>query len=118
MGKATETRSLPEYRAMLETMKGGTVPAELALEIVQAAEDEVRLAHGELTIAQAMERSGKSRSYFERRVQRWAESGMARKPGREWLIRVAVIPSREVQGGFDPSLSANELADALWKAAI
>ncbi len=106
-------RSLSEYRDMLESIDGGTVPVAFAAEILDAAESEIHSAHGEYTLLQAMERSGRSRSYFERRIASLAARGLARKPGREWLLRAAAIPSREVHGGFDPSLSPNELADAL-----
>ncbi|HET7321677.1 MAG TPA: hypothetical protein VFI96_04210 [Longimicrobiaceae bacterium] len=107
-------RSLPEFRQMLERLKGGTIPAELGLEIIAAAEEEIEQAVGEFTLAQAMERSGKSRSYFQRRLSTWAAQGLARRPGREWLLKAAVIPRREVHGGFDPSLSADEVTDAIW----
>lgn len=107
-------RSLTEYRAMLEQLKGGTIPADLALEIVHAAEEAIEAARGELTLAQAMERSGKSRSYFERRVEDWSKQGMARKLGRTWLVRMAVVSSREqLQGGFDPATPDDEILAAL-----
>jgi len=109
-------RSLDDYRAMLESMKGGTIPAELGLEIIAQARAEIEEAGGEFTLAQAIERSGRSRSYFERRARQWAAQGFARKPGREWLIKGVVIPSRVVHGGFDPSLSADEVVDAIWKS--
>lgn len=98
-------RSLTEYKAMLESLKGGTVPAELALEMLAVAEEEIEQALGEYTLTQAMEKSGKSRGYFERRLEKWAAQGLARKPGREWLLKAAVVPSRVVHGGFDPALS-------------
>lgn len=106
-------RSLTEYRAMYEDMAGCTVPVERILEVIAAAEAEVEDARGEFTLAQAMEKSGRSRSYFERRVRQWAAEGLARKPGREWLLKGSVIPPRIVHGGFDPSLSAEELVDEL-----
>src|SRR5690606_23474767 len=88
-------RSLTEYRAQLEPMEGGTVPVALALEIIHAAEAELEEARGELSIAQAMERSGRSRSYFERRLEGWAKTGDARRVGRVWLMRAAVVPGRD-----------------------
>lgn len=91
-------RSLTEYRALLEPMKGGTVPAEFALEIIHTAEAEIEVARGELSIAQAMERSGRSRSYFDRRVPEWARTGDARQVGRVWLIRAAVVPGSDYGG--------------------
>lgn len=109
-------RSLQEYREDLARIDGGTVPVAYAREILEAADAALREAEGEYTLAQAMERSGKSRSYFERRVRRWTAEGLARKPGREWLLKAAAIPPRVVHGGFDPSLSADEVADAILGA--
>ena len=106
-------RSLQEYRDTLDKIGAGTVSADFAREILDAAEAELEEARGEFTLAQAMEKSGRSRSYFERRMPDLAARGLARKPGREWLLKAAAIPAREVHGGFDPALSVNELVDAL-----
>lgn len=110
-----QVRSLPEYRSMLEPLGQGTVPAALALEIIAAAEAEIEQAQGEFTIAQAVERSGRSRSWFERRLARWAAIGLARKPGVEWLVKAAAIPARTAQNphGFDPSLPDAAILGAL-----
>lgn len=110
-------RSLDDYRAMLERIDGGTIPAALGLEIIHTAEAELQEARGEFTVAQAMEKSGRSRSYFERRLSKWAQDGLARKPGRDWLLKAAAIPGRDTHGGFDESLSPSEVAAALWRRA-
>lgn len=110
-----QVRSLPEYRKLLEDVREGTIPAYLALEILAAAEAEIERAQGEFTIAQAVERSGRSRSWFERRLARWAEQGLARKPGVEWLVKAAAIPPRSVvhPHGFDPALPDAAILGAL-----
>ena len=108
--------TLDEYRETLERIgPQGTVSAAFAREIVDVAEAELEEAHGEYTIAQAMEMSGRSRAYFTRRLDRLEREGLARKPGREWLIRRAAIPERlanEDDGdGFEPGTPASEIAD-------
>lgn len=105
-------RSLTDYRRMLEEIRGGTIPADLGLEIIATAEAAIESAQGELTIAQAMERSGRSRSYFERRVQHWAAQGRARRLGRVWLVSATVVPGREFDGS-DPSASPEDIVAEL-----
>lgn len=106
---------LDEYRDTLERVRGGTVPTGLALEILDVAEAELEHAHGEYTLAQAMEMSGRSRSYFERRLPRLAREGLARKPGREWLIRRAAIPGKPEASdeGFDPDMPVEDIVSGL-----
>lgn len=106
-------RSLTEYRALLERLRGGTVPVDTALDIIEAAEREIQLAGGEVTLRQAMLRTGRSRSWFEARLPGWQEMGLARKPGRDWLIKEAALPERrEAEAGpFDEALSPEELAE-------
>lgn len=109
-------RSLTEYREMLDRIKGGTIPATLALEIVEAWEQDVEQAQGEYTITQAMEVSGRSRGWFHRRVESWAQQRLARKlPSGQWLVRTAAVPRRRVlpRGGIDPSLSPRDAARRL-----
>jgi integrase len=100
---------LDEYRERLEGVE--TVRAELVIEILDVAEAELKEAHGEYTIAQAVERTGKSRSWFERRLETWAANGLARKPGRDWLIKAAALPNRRRPPweGFDPAQSDDEI---------
>ena len=104
---------LDEYRDRLAGVE--TVRTDLVMEIIDAAEAEIAEAHGEYTIAQAMERSGRSRSWFERRLEKWARNGLARKPGRDWLIKAAAVPGRpraasaEPAEGFDPAASDDEI---------
>lgn len=105
------TVSLEEYRERLEGVE--TVRRELVEEILDVAEAEIEAAHGEFTISQAVAISGNSRSWFERRLDRWAEQGLARKPGRDWLLKAAVIPRKPGKRGFDPRLPADEIARRL-----
>lgn len=102
---------LSRYRETLERIRGGTVPAELALEILDAAEAELAHAHGEYTLTQAMAMSGRSRSWFERRLPDLEAQGLARRAGRIWLLKRAAIPERETfaRGGFDPAASDEEI---------
>lgn len=103
--------SLEEYRRRLAGVE--TVRRELVEEILDVAEAELDSAHGEFTISQAVAMSGRSRSWFERRLERWEERGLARKPGRDWLLKAAVIPRRAGERGFDPRLPADEIARRL-----
>jgi len=115
--------NLSEARAIMERLEGGTVPVATVLEIIQLAEDELSQARGEFTLTQAMEMSGRSRAWFERRLPEWVQKGMARRPGRDWLIKGAVIPLREStlpRHGFDPRLSDEQIMARLrasFKAA-
>lgn len=105
-------RSLTEYRDSLERIRGGTVPVDLALEIIDAWEEDAAKAGGEYTITRAVELSGKSRGWFRRRVEEWAEVGLSRQlPDGTWLVKDAVVPRRRElpSGGVDPSLSDAEL---------
>lgn len=107
----TMTKTLEAYRDTLERIGTGTVSVDFAREILDVAESELEEAHGEYTLAQAIQMSGRSRSYFDRRLERWAADGLARKPGREWLIRRAVIPAPPAvtEEGFDPSTPEDEI---------
>ena len=106
--------SISEYRTLLERVDGGTVPARLALEIVDAAEKELDAAHGEYTVSQAMHMSGRSRSWFERRLPEWRKQKLARRVGRVWLLKRGAIPiKRAGDEGFDVSLSPEEVARRL-----
>lgn len=98
---------LDEYKKRLQAIEGGTIPVSLALEIVAAAEHEVETRAGEFTISQAVERSGKSRSWFERRLEGWREEALARQVAGVWFLKAAVIPTRAHSDpdGYDPSLS-------------
>lgn len=103
--------TLARYRETLEQVRGGTVPAELALEILDAAEQEIAHAHGEYTLAQAMAMSGRSRSWFERRLPDFEARGLARRAGRVWLLKRAAIPERATfdRDGFDPGVSDEDI---------
>lgn len=110
MSRSERVRSLEHYRnqiAALAEAGAGSVSLGFAEELYQAAVAELEQAHGEFTIAQAVEKSGRSRSWFERRLAGWAEEGLARKPGTEWLLKAATIPPRLSADphGFDPGLS-------------
>lgn len=102
---------LTRYRETLEQVRGGTVPAELALEILDAAEQEIAHAHGEYTLSQAMAMSGRSRSWFERRLPDLEARGLARRVGRFWLLKRAAIPERATysRDGFDPGVSDEDI---------
>jgi hypothetical protein len=108
-------RSLDEYREWVEQMRGGAVPAETVLEIIALAEAELLEAHGEVTLTQAVRDSGRSRSWWTRRLTSLAARRLARKSGGVWLIRAAAVPTRETNRGrgFDPDLSADEIARRL-----
>ncbi len=110
-------KTLAEYRELLEEMRGGTVAVDYVLdEIIAAAEREIARSGVELTLSQAMSLSGRSRSYFEARLAKWQEQGLARKPGRDWLISRVVVPVRRQPGGeglLDPDMSPEEIADIL-----
>ena len=100
-----------DYRRRLEGV--ATVEVGLVREILDAAERELEQAHGEFTLAQAVYMSGRSRRWFERRLPALTEQGLARKPGRVWLLKRAAIPARQEAGAFDETLSADEIADRL-----
>jgi hypothetical protein len=104
--------SLKEYRATLDRIGDGTVSVAFAREIIDAAEERLQQAAGELTIQRAMELSGKSRGWFMRRVPSWEKQGLARRvEGGPWLVREVVVPRRRhlPRGGIDPSLSDDEI---------
>lgn len=105
-------RSLVEYRETLERIGDGTVSTDFAREIIDAAVAEIRAAHGEYTITQAVEMSGRSRSWFERRLNDFRMYGLARQlPNGMWLLKAAALPGREHEGsGFDPALDVDEIA--------
>lgn len=105
--------TLAEYRETLQRIGAGTVSVDFALSVIQAAEREIATAAAEYTLTQAVARSGRSRGYFEARLARLVELGLARKPGRDWLLKAAAIPSREsaVRGPVDEGLGADEIAD-------
>jgi hypothetical protein len=104
--------SLQQYREKLKGVE--TIRAELALEIIDAAEAEIEQAHGEYSLAQAVGLSGRSRSWFERRLPQWNKQGLARKVGRVWLIKRAAIPARKrARKGFDPKLEVDAIVQAL-----
>lgn len=100
-----------QYRERLEGVE--TVRVDLVHEILDVMEAELEEAHGEYTIDQAVEMSGRSRSFFERRLDDLEERGLARKPGRDWLIKAAAIPDRERKSlpgdGFDEDASDDEI---------
>lgn len=112
------TRSLAEYRKLLEEMEGGLVPARFALDIVLAAEAELQSGAGECTVRQAMRDSGRSRSWFERRLPAWAAQGLARKDGGIWLLKRAAVPdSRGARArAYSSDADAAEIASALLAA--
>lgn len=115
----TTTRSLTKYRESLEAIRGGTIPVDFALEIIEAWEADVQLAAGEYTITRAMEISGKSRGWFARRLEDWAKRGLARRlDNGTWLVSEAAVPRRRTlpSGGFDPSLGASEIARRILRA--
>lgn len=105
-------RSLTEYRETLERVRGGTVPVDLALEIVDAWERDAERSAGEYTITRAVELSGKSRGWFRRRIDDWARQGLARQlSDGTWLVKDAAVPIRRrlPSGGVDPSLSDEDI---------
>lgn len=106
-------RSLTEYRETLERIGSGTVSVEFAREMLDAAEREVAKTVGEYTITQAVEMSGRSRSWFERHVERFAAEGLARKLGNVWLVKGAAIPRRGETDAFDPAMDVDSIADRL-----
>lgn len=113
---------LREYRDKLAGLEGGTVPTALALEIIDAGLQEVAAAETEYTLTDACALSGRSRSFFERRLAMWEAQGLARRSGRTWLLKRGTIPARRrgvlVGGrGYDPALTPEELADALLRKA-
>lgn len=107
--------SLSDYRDRLEVMDGGLVPVSLALDIIDQAEEEMESRLWALTIPEAMEVSGRSRSYFERRLAGWVKAGTARKRGGRWFLNREVVPSRggRSREGFDPATPTDVLADQL-----
>lgn len=111
MSKNAVMTPLADYRETLERVRGGTVPATLALEILDVAEREIERVHGEHTLTDAMAMSGRSRSWFERRLPEWERQGLARRAGRIWLVKHGVIPHRELEvaAGFDPATSDDEI---------
>lgn len=106
-------RSLQEYRDRLNGV--ATVSVELVREIIDVAEAEIETAHGEFSLSQAVGISGRSRSWFERRLPTWQIQGLARKVGRVWLLKRAIIPSRRqtARGAFDPSTPNDSIIDSL-----
>lgn len=109
--------SLTEYRQTLERIRAGTVSIEFAREILDAAEAEIQERSGEFTITQGVELSGRSRSWFERRLPLLVQQGLARKVGTAWLLKGAAIPARRAEGDeFDPMLDADEIARRLLSA--
>lgn len=107
--------SLEEYRRSLELVQGGTIPVALALEIIDQAEEEIETRAVALTLQEAMDVSGRSRSFFERRLAGWLRDGTARKRGGRWFIDRAVVPYRsgKPREGFDPSMPTDQIADRL-----
>lgn len=106
-------KTLTEYEQTLEKIGSGAVSIEFAREILEAAKAELAEAGGEFTITQAVELSGRSRSWFERRLPELAAAGTARQlPGGLWLLKRAAIPSRWKEGdGLDPALDTETLAE-------
>lgn len=105
-------RSLTEYRESLERIKGGTIPVDLALEIVDAWEKAEEKTAGEYTVSRAVEISGKSRGWFRRRLEEFGAKGLARQlSDGTWLVKDAAIPRRRTlpTGGVDPSLSDDQM---------
>jgi hypothetical protein len=107
--------TLDDYRTRLDGV--ATVDVALVHEILDLAETEIEQAQGEYTLAQAVALSGRSRSYFERRLGVWAEQRVARKAGTVWLIRRAAIPdARPGLGPYSPDQAADQIADDLLRA--
>lgn len=107
-------RSLTEYRETLERIGDGTVSVEFARGILDAAERELVQTGGELTITQAVEMSGRSRSWFERHANQLAAEGLARKLSNGmWLVKVAAARRASDPGAFDPGLDADSIAERL-----
>jgi hypothetical protein len=110
-------RSMDEYRQTLDRIGAGTVSAEFAREILEAAEREIEARSGEFTVTQAVELSGRSRSWYERRLPDLEESGLARKVGAVWLLKAAAIPTRRADDdGFDPLMTPEEIANRMAAA--
>lgn len=105
-------RSLDEYRQTLEKIGEGTVSVAFAREILDVAEKQLEQAEAQHTIQRAMEISGKSRGWFNRRLPDWERQNLARRLGGGlWLVRDVVVPRRRPlpSGGMDPSLSDDEI---------
>lgn len=113
-------KDLREYRETAEKLRGGTVPAEFLLEVIGAAEAQIRAAQGEYTISRAVEISRRSRGYFKRRLSTLACQGLARQlSDGTWLVQDAAVPRPTAipRGGFDPSLDPDEIARRILKPA-
>lgn len=110
-----QTHSLADYRDRLEVMDGGLVPVSLALDIIDRAEEEIETRSLAITIPEAMDLSGRSRSYFERRLAGWVLAGSARKRGGRWFLNREVVaaPVGRRKEGFDPSTPTELIADDL-----
>jgi hypothetical protein len=111
--------TLDDYRKTLEQIGGGTVSVEFVRAVLEAADAEIEARSGEFTVTQAVEISGRSRSWFERRLRGMERDGLARQlaPHGVWLLKGAAIPSRgSVTRGFDPRLDENTIADRLVAA--
>lgn len=107
--------TLERYEATLTQVgEQGTVSVAFAREILAAAREEIEQRAGEFSVTQAVEISGRSRSWFERRLPEWQETGLARKVGALWLLKAAAIPARtEGVHGFDPRLGAEAIGRRL-----
>lgn len=47
---------------------------------------------------EALSRSGKSPDYLRARREQWAVDGLARKDGKRWLYRRAIVPRSRLSG--------------------
>ena len=106
---------LHTYRTALEAMPSGSlIPVEYAREVVQCAIREATA--GELTMQQAIEASGRSRSWIAKRVRGWAAQGLARQVGNAWIISPAALPKKSGKRAERRDLSADERARQLLAA--
>lgn len=51
-----------------------------------------------LSETEALSRSGKSLDYLRARRDQWAVDGLARKDGRRWFYRRAIVPRSRLSG--------------------
>ena len=112
-----ERKPLAQFKAQLQGLEGGTVPVSYVLEMLETAEHEIEARKYAVTIPEAILKSGRSRSYFERRLKAWVEEDRAQKRGRQWFLDAEVVPQRKRRGsqdeGFDPDADPAEAARLL-----
>ncbi len=80
-----------------------------------------------MSLNEAMQRSGRSASYFRARLdslggrcrlEDWEDKGLAKQAGRQWMISPSVLPERKrrVHSGSREEMTAEEILQQIEEA--